>query len=133
MATLVAPDCSAGAPAKGLRVGSIQVASTFSVPSSMSSGDVIQMVKVPANAMVTYMAVYSDLAGQGSLVVGDGISANRYITETITSAGALPAYITTGFVPYTYSADDTIDITTSASTNFSAGAIYMIVHMTMDP
>lgn len=133
MATLTSPDCSAGVQPKALRVGLVAISATYSVAASMSSGDVIQMIKVPANAQVVYLATTCQLAGKGSVSVGDGVSTNRYTVDTAASNSAGTLIINNPlFTPYTYSTDDTIDVTTSASTNYSAGAISMIAIVSMD-
>jgi hypothetical protein len=71
------------------------------------------MIKVPANSQVTYLMVKWLGRGVGSISVGDGVSATRYISDTAASAGIAPLTINnTAFQPYTYSTDDTIDVTT---------------------
>lgn len=127
MATLTSNEASAGVQPPGLRVGLVQVAATFSVAASMSSGDVIQMIKVPSGGQVVYVRTTSALQGQGSISVGDGVSTNRYIVDSAASKSSGNLVINNpSFVPYTYSTDDTIDVTTSSSVNFSAGALYMV-------
>ena len=126
MATVIGTAASAGVQPKAMRVGLVSVVATYSVGVSLSNGDVIQMIKVPVNARVfdVWLAYASN--GQGSLVVGDGVDTDRYISAVATSSGltatqrmnALPA-------PYTYSVDDTIDVVVSASAQASSGAIYM--------
>jgi len=133
MATLTSTETSAGVQPKGLRVGLVGIAATYSVAASMSSGDVIQMIKVPAGATVLDLKVSCHLAGQGSISVGDGVTTNRYIADTAASVSAAMMTLNNpNLIPYTYSTDDTIDVTTSASTNFSAGALYMLAIVTMD-
>ena len=135
MATLTSPDCSAGAQPGGLRVGVVSKVATYSINASLSLGDVIQMIKVPKNSTVTRCDVRWNGRGVGSISVGDGVSTNRYITDTAASAGIAWLGITsnTAFVPYTYSTDDTIDITVSQSVTFSSGSVIMIADITMDP
>lgn len=137
MATVTSNKASAGVQPHGLRVGLVATTATFSVPSSMSSGDVIQMVKVPQNSQVHFVAVHCNLAGQGSFITGDGVSTSRYIGASLMSVSAgsylFPSTANQGYVPYTYSTDDTIDITISASVNVSAGAIYMTAIVNLDP
>lgn len=133
MATLTSPDVSAGVQPKGSRVGVYSTAAIFSVAASMSSGDVIQMIKVPSGATVVDIKTTVKLAGKGSVSVGDGVSANRYTVDTAASDSAGTMIINNPvFTPYAYSTDDTIDVTTSASTNFSAGSVCMIVTLSMD-
>lgn len=128
MATVLANQATAGVQPKALRVGVVSIVSTFSLNASLSTGDVIQMLKVPVNARIVdgYLVYASN--GQGSLTVGDGIDTDRYISAVAVSSGltatqrfnALPA-------PYTYSADDTVDVVISASAQPSSGAIYLVV------
>lgn len=120
---------------KGLRVGAVAVTEVFSLSASLSgsTGEIIQMIKVPAGAQVTYLAVNCRLAGVGSIRVGDGVSTNRYILDTAASISAgFMVMNNPSFVPYTYSTDDTIDITVSQSVTFSAGSAVIIAHFTMD-
>lgn len=133
MATLTSTGTSAGVQPKGSRVGTYVTMATYS-SGSLSNGDVIQMVKVPAGALVADIKTSCLLSGQGSFNVGDGVSTARYIAGALASVSAGIAVMNAqGFVPYTYSTDDTIDIVYSASVNASTGAIYMIAEITLDP
>lgn len=129
MATVTSNKASAGVQPHGLRVGLVATTATYSPNGSMSSGDVIQMVKVPQNSQVVFLAVHYNLSGQGSYIVGDGVNTSRYIGSTLGSLSAgsalFPATANQGFAPYVYSTDDTIDITLSFSANASSGAVYM--------
>lgn len=138
MATRIGAKTTAGAPTKGLRVGSHQVVSTWSIgvvsnASILSAGDVIQMVKVPKGATVTYVAV-SGGAGTCIYTVGDGGNDDRYMSIVSGSASQLLLGINTVYVPYTYSIDDTIDIaiSTVSTSSTTAGGFNMIVHYTLD-
>lgn len=141
MATVTSNQCSAGVQPKGLRVGLVATTAVYSPgvhgPTSLSTGDVIQMVKVPQNSQVHFVAVHCNLSGQGSLTVGDGVSATRYIAASLLSLSAgtylFPSTANQGYAPYTYSTDDTIDITISASAQPSSGAIYMTALVNMNP
>lgn len=134
MATLTSSKVSAGASTKGLRVGLVAVTATYSVAANMSKGDVIQMIKVPANATPVYVAISSTEAVTGHLIsVGDGVSPARYITSLASSAGSLLTPINTSYVPYTYSTDDTIDILLdSMSLTISAGGWTVFALFSMD-
>lgn len=135
MATRTATQAQATIQPKGLRVGLVAVTSTFSpgAGQSISAGDVIQMVKVPANATPIYVAVSSTYF-QASITVGDGVSDNRYLSILSTSAAMLLAPINTVYVPYTYSTDDTIDIAVSlVSVSSIAGAFNLIAIYSMNP
>lgn len=133
MATKTANAAVSTVQPKGLRVGLVAVSSIYSLTSSNSAGDVIQMVKVPKGATPVYVAVNGAGTGVGTLNVGDGVNAARYITNHAYSAASVDAPINTVFVPYTYSTDDTIDITVSAvSVGTLAGAFNLRAIFSMD-
>lgn len=134
MATLTANKASAGVQPHGIRVGLVSTTATFSANGSMSSGDVVQMIKVPQNSQVVYLWTGYQLSGVGSIVIGDGVDTDRYLTATAASAGVGPfSAMPQALVPYTYSTDDTIDVIVSMSVNVSSGAIYMIAVVNLDP
>jgi hypothetical protein len=96
-------------------------------------------VKVPKNATPVSMAFANTNAGQVTVQVGDEIDPDRYYQETTLSAAM--GYIqvgpsapgTTAVGPYTYSADDTIDITISrVSVTTLGGALYLTAIFSMD-
>lgn len=128
MATVLANQASSGVQPKALRVGIVSVVATYSLNQSLSTGDVIQMLKVPVNARIVDMYLSYCSNGQGSLTVGDGVDTDRYITATAISSGLTTVVRLNGssLAPYTYSADDTVDVTISASAQPSSGAIYLV-------
>lgn len=134
MATLTAVAAQAGVSPKGLRVGLVSATSLYSLAASLQAADVVQMVKVPKGATPVYVAL-SGGTGQGVCKVGDGISTGRYITGYLNSAGSKLTTINTGLVPYTYTADDTIDVLCSlvSTTAGATGAFNLTVIYTMDP
>lgn len=105
---------------------------------SISAGDVIQMIKVPANSKVVFVGVTSTY-DNCVVEVGDGLTTNRYIGVTSTSAAFAASMFGAGLparavASYTYSTDDTLDILcTLASVTSIAGAFYMTAILTMDP
>lgn len=104
---------TAGTQPKGLRVGLVAVTGTYSVGAgtSLSAGDVIQMCKVPKGATLVSMSLVGG-SGDALVTVGDGVSTGRYLSSvTMSSAQPTVRVINTASVPYTYSTDDTIDIT----------------------
>ena len=125
---------------KSLRVGTWAVSSTFSIPAgqSISPGDVIQMIRVPDGAQVVFVGVKSTLV-HAVVEVGDDIVTNRYSAVLTTSAAFAVSNFAAGVAanavaPYTYSTDDTIDITcTLVSVSSVLGAFYMTAILTMDP
>ena len=132
MATITASKAMAGVQPKGLSVGLVAVTSVWSASITVSAGDVIQMVKVPKNATPVYVAISGNV-GVGSANVGDGVSAARYLTAYAFSSTAVQTAINTAYSPYTYSVDDTIDITVSAvSLSSLAGGFNLIAIFAMD-
>lgn len=135
MATRTATKVGSGVQPKGLRVGLVAVTATYSVAAatSLSAGDVIQMVKVPANATPVYVAVTGG-SGDALVTVGDGVDDDRYISAvTMSSAQPTIRTINTAYVPYTYSTDDTIDIAVSTvSVGTITGGFNMIAIFSMD-
>lgn len=133
MATKTASKAAVGVQPKGLSVGMVAVTSIYSLTSSNSAGDVIQMVKVPKGATPVYVSLTGAGTGVGSVNVGDGVSAARYISNYLNSATSAAQIINTNYTPYTYSVDDTIDITVSAvSVGTVAGAFVMTAIFAMD-
>lgn len=126
MATKTASKAAAGVQPKGLSVGLVAVTSTFSLSTTLSAGDVIQMVKVPKGATPVYVALSGATTGVGSVNVGDGVSAARYLTNYLVSANAVQGAINTAYTPYTYSTDDTIDITVSAASVATVGGAFVM-------
>lgn len=138
MTTRTASAAQAHAIPKGIRVGTWAVTSTFSpgASQSISAGDVIQMIRVPANASVVFVGLRSTYV-QSVVTVGDGLSDARYIGAQSTSAAHASCNFLSG-VPqagsYTYSVEDTIDIAVSLTSVTSiAGAFYLTAILTMDP
>ena len=126
MATFTASKCAAGIQPRGLSVGLIAVTSIYSLTTSLSAGDVIQMVKVPKGATPVYVALTGASTSVGSVKVGDGVSTARYVTNYGVSANAVQGAINTAYVPYTYSVDDTIDVTVSAVSIATLGGSFIM-------
>ena len=104
---------------------------------SISAGDVIQMIKVPANSSVVFVGLRTTYA-QSVVTVGDGLSDARYIGAQSTSAAHASCSFLSGApqtgAAYTYSTDDTIDIAISLTSITSIlGAFYLTAILTMDP
>ena len=135
MATLTASAAHSTVQPKGLRVGLTAVRSVYSINSSLSSGDVVQMVKVPAGATPVFIQYGGTPAAAtfSNFAVGDGIVTGRYRSMATYSLaqGMLIASIPAG--PYVYSQHDTIDLDISVITAQSpGGAFYMNVIFSMD-
>lgn len=132
--TFTSSDVSAGVQPKGLRVGVIASSVVYSLTAvSLTAGDVIQLVKVPQGATVVGMYL-SATHSAGSIIVGDGVDTDRYHSGYAMSVSAAVQGMTGIYVPYTYSTDDTIDATISASVSMSlgSGAINLTVLYAMD-
>lgn len=135
MAIFTASAAQAHAIAKSLRVGVVAQTVSFSLGASqtLTAGDVIQMIKVPANARVVFLAASGGF-GDVDFGVGDGLSTNRYLSSITRSTGQGLLMMNQPNVGYTYSVDDTIDIAvTAASVATIAGGFELRVIWTMDP
>lgn len=134
--TYTSPDVSVGVQPKGLRVGLIATSATYSFAAvSYTAGDIIQMVKVPANAAVVGMILSTNTGLAGSVIVGDGVDTDRYIQAYALSLSAAATGLNgINYVPYVYSTDDTIDLTMSmsASGSIGIGSITLTVIYSMD-
>lgn len=120
---------------KGLRVGLTYVSVNFSLGAgqSLSAGDIIQMVKVPANTQVAYLAV-GCTTPDTSFGVGDDLSVNRYFSTATRSSAQGLITMNQLNIPYTYSTDDTIDIgVTAASITTITGGFVLRAIFSMDP
>ena len=93
-----------------------------------SANDVYQMIKVPLGGKIIdgWLKMYS--SGAYTVTVGDGGSTARFVpscsvsgTATFIRFGALAGGKNT--IPYTYAAEDTIDIKTTAVPASTAGLI----------
>ena len=133
MATKTAGACAVGVQPRATRVGLTTITEVYSLTTTLSAGDVIQMVKVPKGATPVYVAVTGNSTGVTTVTVGDGIDPNRFIDGYATSAAAVQQAINVAYVPYTYTADDTIDIVVSAASIATVGGfITMTAIFTMD-
>lgn len=108
MATYTSDKAKAGVATRFLHEGVYVEDARYSSSATLSSGDVIQMVKVPAGSRV----VGGNVSTSEDVVisVGDGNDVDRYLASASggTTTVALPAaHQSTG---YEYSANDTVDI-----------------------
>lgn len=97
---------------------------TFEATTALAAADVIQMISIGANERVVGLQLFSDDMDSGTTLVfdvGDGVDPDRYIDGSVIGrAGGfaeLGAGVAAGSVfnmDYTYSADDTIDVTIAA-------------------
>jgi hypothetical protein len=133
MATFTASAAASNAPAIYAVNGNVTRVVQRTVAVALSAGDVYQMMKIPAGAVVTDLTFVADLFGGGNatVTIGDGNDADRYIASLSAGAsGTTRMSLPAGF-GYSYSAEDTIDITFSTVTSASAvGSVKLIVTYT---
>lgn len=139
MATRTASAAESNVPAKSQINGDITVIGAFNVnATNLSSGDVVQMVKVPNGAVILDMTFLTDVltGGNYTVTIGDGNTANRFFTSLSTGSTSSINRLTlvTGSYGYAYTAEDTVDITFSTVTTATAtGTFKLSVTYTMDP
>ena len=96
---------------------------------TLGASDTIQMVKVPLGAIVTDVVLLTGiLTGTVTIDVGDGGVPTRYINAANVAAASITRMNRSqSGVPYTYTAEDTIDITFNAQNPADNVAIALIV------
>ena len=134
MATLTTTNVAAGVSPNLQHAGATIKTATYTLTSSSSAGDVIQMIKVAKNETPLFVGVFATGVGVGTARVGDGVNTGRYIEPLAYSAGMTQTLINVAaWAPYTYSTDDTIDILISAvSTASTVGSFTIVVISRMD-
>lgn len=144
MATLTATAAQSTVPAKYRLNGVITRIVDYSLGATgnanLSTGDVIQMMRVPTGACILDVRLTVDQLSGGNYTfgIGDGLTAGRYFTS-LSSGSTSAMFIMTNAaaqqagVGYSYSAEDTIDITASTVTTATAsGVLRLTVSYTMD-
>ena len=144
MATLTATAAQSTVPAKYCVNGVITRVVDYSLGATgavnLSTGDVIQMMRVPNGACILDVRLVVDQLSGGNYTfgIGDGNSAGRYFTS-LSSGSTSSQFIGSNAafqqasVGYSYSAEDTIDITASTVTTATAsGVLRLVVSYTMD-
>lgn len=93
---------------------------------SLSAGDVIQMCKVPPGARIIDLTISFDLLGAAGVSsytltgIGDGNDADRYmLSQSVVTSAVVRMSVPGGF-GYSYSAEDTIDVTIGTVTSGTA-------------
>jgi len=131
MGTLYSKQAKDWSPVRESDAGNVQCAIGYVAAAEnvvINQNDVIQMVKVPVGATVIDTILDINNAGSNVLAaVGDGTRA--YITaQSVSSAVRLSRNGPNAGVPYTYTAEDTIDITFSNAnpTDNIAFALYVM-------
>lgn len=105
----------------------VTVVGTYTISAALAGGDVLQMVKVPAGATIidlTY-STSAQIAATTTGSIGDGGAAGRFVAAgTALGAAALMARLSVpAGVGYTYTSEDTIDVTYSTLTTPTTGAV----------
>lgn len=115
-------------------IGLTSVHGTYELAAALVLNDVIQMVKVPAGARIVNVILGSDDLDTGSpaivLAVGDGSTADRFITaSTVAQGGGVTTINQVDGIGYTYTLADTIDIkvTTAPATGTTSGTLNLTV------
>jgi hypothetical protein len=135
MATLTATAAQSTVPAKYAINGVITRVVDYSLGATgnpnLSTGDVIQMLRVPNGAIVTDVWFVTDQLSGGNytVTVGDGNDADRYFASLSTgsTSGINKMTLVGTGLGYSYSAEDTIDITASTVTTATASGVLRLV------
>jgi hypothetical protein len=132
MATYTHPRAASGASIKAVHAGVNSESAVYSFSNTMSSGDIVNLFKVPAGAVVVDVITFNTQATAAvcQFGVGDDGSAERYMAS-ISATGITRA--TAGLL-YSYSATGTIRATVSGSISNSTigGTIRVTVLYKMD-
>ncbi len=140
MATITSTSCTSTRYPKYVENGNITVFSEHALAGA-SSGDVVQMAKIPLGASVVdvgFVGAGGSFTGgvfSGAYLIGDGDDPNRYCSSGSYSVGMsmnVPTSVT--LLPgYVYTAEDTIDITLSTVTSGTETAVFLMkLTYTMD-
>jgi hypothetical protein len=134
MATLTGSAAAAISPAIYQVNGTISRIVRYSIAASASVGDVVQMVKVPAGAIIA--AVQFGIDGHTGVLtvnVGDGNDASAYAAAAVLSGSAVAlTSIPVRGMGRSYSAEDTIDISIAGvSAPVAAGTLVLRVDYTV--
>jgi hypothetical protein len=113
----------------------VVVYASYALTAALAVSDVIQMVPVPAGAIITGVTLgATDLDTNGSptivLDVGDGADTDRLIDgATVGQSGGSSSTLTTTAFGYQYTAADTIDVLVQAgpATGAASGTIHLVV------
>lgn len=131
MATLTTLRSGSGAARKAIHAGANSVSVIYSLTGSFSAGDVLQLVKIPAGAVVHDVICNFQFTGLFVGTVGDSVSTGRYIASvSMTAQGIVRA---NAGIPYSYSADDVLQLNVNAvTTGTISGWIGVTVLYNMD-
>ncbi len=132
MATLTASAAQASASALYNETGVVTRVVDYSLTTNplLSSGDVVQMLKVPSGAVVLDLWIITDQMSGGNytVTVGDGNSAARYFGSLSPgSTSSINKMTIASAFGYSYSAEDTVDITVGTVTTATASGVLRLV------
>jgi hypothetical protein len=116
MATFTSTACQTSAsgvflsPPKYIETGVIGRSALYTITTAASQGDIVQMIPIPRGAAIIDVAVLvlAPVSMTYTLAVGDGNSATRYIASA--TGGTQTIIRASSGVGYSYSAEDTIDV-----------------------
>jgi len=131
MATYTHPRAATGASVKAVHAGVNSETVEYSFSNTMSGGDIVNMFKIPAGAVVVDVITrYTQVSGMvGQFGVGDTSVTERY-QASISATGVSRA---TAGIPFSYSADDTIRVyITGVGSLCTGGTIRVTVLYKMD-
>lgn len=131
MATYTHPRAQSSASLKAVHAGVNSETAEYSFSNTMSSGDIVNMFKIPAGAVVVDVITrYTAVSGQVcQFGVGDTSVTERY-QASISATGVSRA---TAGIPQSYSADDTIRVyVTGTGSLCTGGTIRVTVLYKMD-
>ena len=119
MATFTSSACQTSSggffitPPKYIEEGLIARSAIFTVTTAASQGDVIQMIPIPKGAHIVDVAVLAlaPVSMTYTLAVGDGNSSTRFISSA--TGGSQVITRANAGLGYSYSVEDTIDVTWS--------------------
>lgn len=139
MATLTATAASSSTPARFNVTGEIVRIVDYTMNPALSAGDVIQMVRVPAGAVVAgvrFAMIEAPTVHTGVVTVnvGDGNDTSAYAAGVVLSGSAVAlTSLPSRGLGRSYSAEDTIDIqVTAVSAAGASGGLRLIVSYTLD-
>lgn len=142
MATLKSDKAQDGVQPREVHAGSNSVKAVYSITASLNAGDVIQMVKIPDNAVIDDIRIDWGNVGAsvGTVRVGDGGSAGRFVSASASVSANTGIQIMANNMGYQYNLSDaagtmwdTIDITVDSVTAATAtGNVTMTVTYHMD-
>ena len=131
MATYTHPQANTGAVPKAVHAGVISKTVEYSWSNTQSAGDIVNLMKIPAGAVVTDVVVrYTNVTGMvTAFAIGDTSSTERYCAS-ISATGVTRA---TAGIPFSYSADDTIRLqVTGVGSLCTGGTVRVTVMYKMD-